>query len=206
MWVVSISPCWKLTPVWCSASFGELDASLLVHRKALHSLSHPSLCLKIPLVWLALMLAAHWQTDWLVWEKEEGKRGRGWMEKKSPSSDWQAGRTDGAQFFQAFSGGAVSSPFQHLLSPPPLWVSGAPRLGPLDSLALYSASFQTQKKKNPPPPNYDEGALLCSVPRWKSKSAPMHLEGLTCGTGRRIALRGSSWNVRILHKNVTAKL
>lgn len=152
MWVVSISPCWKLTPVWCSASFGELDASLLVHRKALHSLSHPSLCLKIPLVWLALMLAAHWQTDWLVWEKEEGKRGRGWMEKKSPSSDWQAGRTDGAQFFQAFSGGAVSSPFQHLLSPPPLWVSGAPRLGPLDSLALYSASFQTQKKKNPPNP------------------------------------------------------
>ena len=36
--------------------------------------------------------------------------------KKSPSSDWQAGRTGGAQFFQAFSGEAVSSPFQHLLS------------------------------------------------------------------------------------------
>lgn len=44
-------------------------------------------------------------------------------EKKSPSSDWQAGRTDGAQFFQALSAGAVSSPFQHLLFPPPFRVS-----------------------------------------------------------------------------------
>ncbi len=82
--VVSIGPCWKLTSICCSASFGEPDASLLSQRKALHSLSHPSLCLKIPLVWLALMLAAHWQTDWLAWEKEEGKRGRGWMGKKIP--------------------------------------------------------------------------------------------------------------------------
>lgn len=49
-------------------------------------------------------------------------------EKKSPSSDWQAGRTDGAQFFQALSAGAVSSPFQHLLFPPPPLRVSAPLL------------------------------------------------------------------------------
>lgn len=137
------------------------------------------LCLKIPLVWLALMLAAHWQTDWLVWEKEEGKGGRvdEW-EKKAPSSDWQAGRTDGAQFFQAFSGGGSESLFSTssllLLSE----FQGAPRLGPLDSLALYSASFQTSKKN---PPTSARRSPTCNDGR--ARAPPVHLVGITCGTG-----------------------
>lgn len=216
MRVVSTSSCWKLTSIWCSASFGELDASLLGQRKALLMLSHPALSLKIPMVWLVLMLAAHWQTDWLVWEKEEGKRGRVWMEKKSPSSDWQAGRTDGAQFFQAFSEwGAVSSPFQHLLSPPPVWVSGAPRLGPLDSLALYSASFQTVKKTlTPPTPRPPTTTSLDAHQRapssaqshdGRARAPSMRLLSSTCGTGGGLYWKNPAgiWGY---HTNVTPKL
>lgn len=114
------------------------------------------------------MLAAHWQTDWVVWEKEEGKRGRGWMEKKIPilrlagRAHWRSAILPGF-----FGGGGIES-----LSAPPLWVSGAPRLGPLDSLALYSASFQTLKK-NPPTflDAHQRAPCSASTPRWKSKSA-----------------------------------
>ncbi|KAK2862749.1 hypothetical protein Q5P01_002282 [Channa striata] len=54
---------------------------------------------------------------------------------------------------------------------------GAPRLGPLDSLALYSTSFQTVEKKEPPSPPHlppdasPTCAFLGSEPRRKSKSA-----------------------------------
>lgn len=176
---VSISPSWKLTPIWCGASFGEVDASLLGQRKALHSLSHPSLP-QNP-TGLTCPNARSTLTDRLACLREGGgKRGTcGWMGEKNPHppTGRQGALTErnSSRLFR----GAVASPFQHLLSAPSLWVSGPPRLGPLDSLALYSASFQTSKK-NPPPTSARRSptcALRCSAQWWKSKSAPRILSG-----------------------------
>lgn len=74
-------------------------------------------------------------------------------EKKSPSSDWQAERTDGAQLFQAFLGGGGREPavarllfllpfslFPAHLPPPPSSFSFF-LVGPQDSLELSAASL-----------------------------------------------------------------
>lgn len=77
-----------------------------------------------------------------------GKRGT-WMNgKKSPSSDWQAGRTDGPQFFQAFSGGG-SEP----LSAPPLTFGGRGGASGLPG-ALFCLLSNTEE--DPPPPSHHQ--------------------------------------------------
>lgn len=122
---VGFSPAWKRMSFKRSASFGEQKP--IGPRSALRALSHPSVRLEIPPVWLALMLTAHWQSDWLVWEEaeeEEGKGGRGWMAKKKnphPPTGRQGALTErNSSRLSAERGGERTSSFFRVSGGPPL--------------------------------------------------------------------------------------
>lgn len=155
----------------------------------------PSLCLKIPLLWLVLMLAAHWQTDWLVWEKEEGKGDVCEWKKKSPSSDWQAGRTDGAQFFQAFffRAGRYRVPF----STSSLLLPNSEFQGPPDSdlWTPWRSILPPFKwwRRTPPPPllshthtspdAHQRAPSSAQSHNGRARAPSTHLLSITCGAG-----------------------